>query len=186
MRCSERCSKHAAMVHSGRPKKLTLNTAFERPVSYDLDITSHWLCAEHHPRTVTLTQWNQFPRVNRRCPGIPHRRFVLRIFPGVFCTCRCVLHQQVCFAPAGVFCTGGVFCTSVLLTHFSGRVLHQQVCFAPAGCFEPACFLRIFPGVFCTDGAFYIFSGRVLHRRGVLRISRNCSRCLRVLRLLPG
>jgi hypothetical protein len=31
-------SEHAAMVHSGRPKKLTLNTAFERPVAYDLDI----------------------------------------------------------------------------------------------------------------------------------------------------
>jgi hypothetical protein len=150
MRCSERCSKHAAMVHSGRPKKITLNTAFERPVAYNLDITSHWLCAEQHPRTVTLTQW----RVNRCCQGIPHRRFVLRIPPGVFCTRRCVLHPQVCFAPAW--------------------------------CFEPACFLRIFPGVFCTDGAFYIFSGRVLHRRGVLRISRNFSRCLRVLRLLPG
>jgi hypothetical protein len=86
-----------------------------------------------------------------------------------------VLHQQVCFAPAGVFCTGGVFCTSVRFTHFSGRVLHRRcvlhffrVCFAPAGCFAPACFLRIFPGVFCTDGVFCVFSGRVLQRRGVL------------------
>jgi hypothetical protein len=25
------------------------NTAFERPVAYDRDITSHWLCAEQHP-----------------------------------------------------------------------------------------------------------------------------------------
>jgi hypothetical protein len=86
-----------------------------------------------------------------------------------------VLHLQGCFAPAGVFCTGGVFCTSVLFTLFSGRVLHRRcvlhffrATFAHAGCFEPACFLRIFPGVFCTDGAFYSFSGRLLHRRGVL------------------
>jgi hypothetical protein len=67
------------------------------------------------------------------------------------------------------------FASTVCFTHFSGRVLHRrcvshffQACFAPAGCFEPACFLRIFPGVFCTDGVFCIFSRRVLHRRGVL------------------
>jgi hypothetical protein len=52
--------------------------------------------------------------------------------------------------------------STVCFTHSSGRVLHQRACF------EPACFLRIFPGVFCTDGAVCIFSGRVLHRRGVL------------------
>jgi hypothetical protein len=89
---------------------------------------------------------------------------------------------RACFAPTvrftffpGELCTGGVFCTSVLFTHFSGRVLHRRcvlhlfrACFAPAGCFEPACFLRIFPGVFSTDGGFCIFSGRVLHRWGVL------------------
>jgi hypothetical protein len=192
------------MVHSGRPKKLTLNTAFERPVAYDLDITSHWLCAEQHPRTVTLTQWNQFPRVNRCCPGIPHRRFVLRIFPGVFCTSRGVLHRRACFALAvlltqfpGVFCTDGLFCI------FSGRVLCQRASFEPAcllrifagvfctdgvfcifsgrvlrqrASFEPACLLRIFAGVFCTDGVFCLFSGRVLHRRGVSRHGVFCPR----------
>jgi hypothetical protein len=187
------------MVHSGRPKKLTLNTAFERPVSYDLDTTSHWLCAEQHPRTVTLTQWNQFPRVNRCCPGIPHRRFVLRIFPGVFCTSRSVLHRRgvlhqrafyaffrACFAPAGRFADlPEFFSLSARFTAFAG-VFHTASVFRGTGCSargrvtlrrraHPAGVLRI-PGAFGADGnGMFLFFG-VLNACDLWSVSRR--RCV--------
>jgi hypothetical protein len=116
---------------------------------------------------------------------------------GVFCTSRCVLHQRgvlhkrtfyaffrACFAPTvcftfcpGVFCTGGVFCTSVLFTHFSGRVLHRRcvlhffrASFAQAGAFCGS------PGIFVAVCAFYAFSRGVPHSRGVSRHGVFCPR----------
>jgi hypothetical protein len=165
---------------------------------------NHFLTVGRHGVNVCRTNITirQFPLpplfyLGRCCPGIPHRRFVLRIPPGVFCTSRCVLHRRGVFAPAcflrifpGVFCTDGVFCI------FSGRVLHRRgvlnqhafYAFFRA-CFAPTVRFTFFAGEFCTGGAFcgspgiflavcafYGFWRGVPHSRGVSRHGVFCPR----------
>jgi hypothetical protein len=114
-----------------------------------------------------------------------------------------VLHQQVCFAPAGcfapacflrifpgVFCTDGVFCIlSVRVLHRRG-VLNQHAFYAFfRACFAPTVRFTFFPGEFCTGGAFcgspgifpavcafYGFCRGVPHSRGVSRHGLFCPR----------
>jgi hypothetical protein len=101
---------------------------------------------------------------------------VLHTFSGGVLHRRGVLHQRAfyaffraCFAPTvrftlfpGCFAPAGVVCTSVLFTHFSGRVLQRwgflsifQACFAQAGRFADL------PELFPLSGCFTPFAGVV-------------------------